>query len=78
MTEWREYQRDSELSEMAEHYEKVRCDVCRLACRPGIRWRVPDTFLEEHAFGVLFCITPGALLITIFSALRLTLVTDHE
>ena len=36
------------------------------------------TFLEEHAFGVLFCITPGVLLITIFRPLRLTLVIDHE
>ena len=47
MTEWREYQRDSELSEMAEHYEKVRCDVCRLACRTGIGWRVLDTCLTR-------------------------------
>ena len=65
---------------MAEHYMKDRCDVCRLVRRPGIGWRmlaVPDTFLEEHAFGVLFCITPGTLLITI-DLFRLTLVIDHE
>ena len=61
MTEWREYQCDSEytrsrrldpsqqtgVSEMAEHYEKVRCDVCGLACRPGIGWRVPSTCLTR-------------------------------
>ncbi len=50
MTEWREYQSDSEyarsryldpscqseVSEMAELYEKVRSDVCRPIRRPGV------------------------------------------
>ena len=37
----------SVVSEMAEHYEKVRCDVCRLPCRPGIGWRVPGACLTR-------------------------------
>ena len=69
---------------MAEHYEKVRCDVYRTRRRPGIGWRllvtchVPDMILAEHALEFCFCITPGVLLITTFRPLRLTLVIDHE
>ncbi len=61
MTEWREYQRDSEysrsghldpswqnwVSEMEEHYKKVRCDVCRSPRRPGIGWHMLNTCLTR-------------------------------
>jgi len=32
---------------MAEHHEKVRCDVGRPLRRPGIEWRVPDACLTQ-------------------------------
>ena len=79
MTEWRENQWESMLldrqngvSEMAEHYEKVWCDIGRPLCRPGIEWRVPDvpdTILEEHALEFGFCFNSGTHLTTIFRPL---------
>ena len=70
MTEWREYQRESMLldrengvSETAEHYEKVRCDVVRPLRRPGIEWRVLDACLTRSLRSMLrssaFASTPA-------------------
>jgi len=61
MTKWREYQRESMLldrqngvSEMVEHYEKVRCDVDRPLHRLGIEWRVPDACLTRSLRNLLW------------------------
>jgi len=61
MTEWREYQWELMLldgqngvSEMAEHYEKVQCDIGRPLRRPGIEWRVPDACLIRSLRNVLW------------------------
>jgi len=84
MTEWREYQSDSEyawsryldpscqskVSKMAELYEKVRSDVGRPICRPGIEGahaqRVPDRIHENMHWSSGFCFNYGSHLITTF------------
>ena len=84
MTEWREYQSDSEYAqsqyldpscqngvpEMVEHYKKVRRDVGRPLCRPGIEGararRVPDMILENMLWSSGFCFDSGSHLIPTF------------
>jgi hypothetical protein len=84
MTEWREDQSDSEyarsryldpscqneVSEMAEHYKKVRHDVGRPLRRPGIEGArarcVPDTIHENMLRSSSFCFDSGSHLITTF------------
>ncbi len=84
MTEWREYQSDleyarsqyldpscqNEVSEMAEPYEKVRSDVGRPLCRPGIEGAcsqcVPDRIHENMLWSSGFCFDSGSHLITTF------------
>jgi hypothetical protein len=84
MTKWREFQSDSEyarsqyldpsclneVSEMAEHYKKVRRDVGRPLRRPGIEGArprcVPDTIHENMLWSSGFCFDSGSHLITTF------------
>jgi len=58
------------VSEMAEHFKKVRCDVDRPLHRPGIEWHVPDACLtREHDLEFSFCFDSGSHLTTIFRPL---------
>ena len=67
---------------MAEHYEKVRCDVCRLVRRPGIGWRVLGTCLTHSMrnMPLEFCFAslPALSSSQFLDLFRLTLVIDHE
>jgi hypothetical protein len=82
MTEWREYQRESMLldhqngvSEMAEHYKKVRCDVIS-------GWCMLDACLTQSLRSMLwssvFASTPALTSPQFLDLFRLTLVIDHE
>ena len=84
MTEWREYQSNSEyvrsrdldpscvrtVSAMAELSEKVRSDVRRATCMPGIEGvraqRMPGTIHENMHWSSGLCLNSGSHLITTF------------
>jgi len=55
---------------MAEHYEKVRCDIGRPLRRPGVEGararRVPDTILENVLWSSGICFDSGSHLIPTF------------
>jgi len=48
---WRKITRKFGVTSAGSHVGLVLGGACLARA-----WHVPDTFLEEHAFGVLFCI----------------------